>query len=50
MKKCKKIDIVRLQLLTVQIGYFAQDKNDNIRRAALDLLAKIYEDEKKGGE
>lgn len=42
----KKIDIVSLQLLIMAVQAFAQDKNDNIRRGALDLLEQIYKDEK----
>lgn len=40
------MDIVKLQMILEVIREFADDKEPNIRRGALDLLEKIYKDTK----
>ena len=40
----KTIEIVRLQLILTTLSNFSNDRNDNVRRAVVDLIEKIYND------
>ncbi len=45
MKKYRlKNNIIELQLILMTLREFKDNKNDNIQRAVLDLIEKIYDD------